>query len=529
MNAHTYYNDIKNISEFFMNFTEDILLIIYDDINDMASEMTSFITSSNIVGMKKKYSNWNDVIKNYTLYITALLNIKTTHFNLMNVKDIENYEVKKFKEEFSDIDMYIREILSILAYYDNIFSGKYKLDSNAETYKDFHNIISNKLEKFNKSLTNFMSIIDINTKGSYEIENELTKFIQGGALGNTDTKSKSIKITGGCDIIGDNSSECYIKRKYIRYQLLKDDMNDDSNENLNFLINEQIKKSELSENELLDNMILESEIKYPIIEELKVISTIKIPEIINYISKRTPISIIFNINIDNIYESILTIMDTLNNIFLLLDKSDIDIIINTITKSFNFIDDIKNENDFKNEILNIQTKINKIDKIQIHLRHDIKINIKNKIKEIFSILDKLKKISSKKNNKTNKIKNDDKKIIINNNINNEILLFPILKKHEILYNDITIKLYELFELIDYLISPENKATCVNNIAFVFSFGVELFLLKKISNRFKNITNNMESIIKLFEDSTNIKIQTLYDNNNGLLLDDIKKIISDKYI
>lgn len=40
---------------------------------------------------------------------------------------------------------------------------------------------------------------------------------------------------------------------------------------------------------------------------------------------------------------------------------------------------------------------------------------------------------------------------------------------------------------------------------------------------------MESIIKLFEDSTNIKIQTLYDNNNGLLLDDIKKIISDKYI
>ena len=70
-----FYKNLSKASDFIVLLSSNIIPIINGKISQHTTELSEFINTSNIIGLKKKHLNWNEIMKNYTTLTTAVNNL----------------------------------------------------------------------------------------------------------------------------------------------------------------------------------------------------------------------------------------------------------------------------------------------------------------------------------------------------------------------------------------------------------------------------------------------------------------------
>lgn len=124
------YRSLCKSADFICLVLNRIVIIINDKVAELSAELLGFINESNVIGLKKKHSAWNEIIKNYTVFMTSFNNLigfshtmnycrKNLIKTLMGSKDPKYIRVKveSFSEAAELFLEHLHAILTCLQYF----------------------------------------------------------------------------------------------------------------------------------------------------------------------------------------------------------------------------------------------------------------------------------------------------------------------------------------------------------------------------------------------------------------------------
>lgn len=583
-NYDSYLKNLTNIVDFIVLLSNKIIGIINNKISDNVGDLTNLISNSDLIGLKKKHSNWNDIIKNYTTLLTTIFNLVSIDHTLnytrkMVIKTKETKETKEyldkkintFKELSEKFIEFTKTFLICIEFFSKIYETKMDFSNEIKSLGDVCLIVDKTLEKYASKILTFDKILSSKVGKYEEISNNLEIFIQGGFENNIyEVKIYNVKEGANEEniYIGGFKIENYLKQKYIEYELIKKDINrlidsKDNNENkaeiekyfqniheiiinVNNLVNKpkEILSQMLNEVKILDNLKQQyNSLVVKIFDLLKYhYSRFNLSYELDYVLDGSNTGYIkYNDTYGKInlafqlddYQSIKQTVICIHDIYQLITKADHQYILKDVKNTFKFLNQIKNSEEYQQQIDLYQKDYELIKTLDFDQRKKNKNDISNKILEIENLIIDIDKLNVKKD-KILLIKNKsfDKKDIIKSLkqflknleyvINVERSYMNNLKKYEKKYDQMTNLLFELISDLDFLINPNNKLTCIKRLSLLFNFGLRSIILDKIKSRF--IGYNFEFQKKNIEKILNADLNLFYDKNK-LNLDYIDKVIS----
>lgn len=335
MEYKKYYKNLGKSSDFIVLVINKVIPIINDKLFSRAAELSEFVNSSNIFGLKKRHLIWIDLIKNYTSLTTSMNNLIGFNHTINYARKIIVKELlagKKYEDSKKKIQLisevsekfieYTRSLLINLHYFsENLESDNTGVSKEVKSLGDVYSLINEALklfiekhlpkvkqineeimEKISKSggfesnhSCEFDKIDEINKKlkdfsvsGGFE-ENHLYQVIIGG----TDDESRKVMV-GGFLV------ENYVKQQFISLQLMKQEIEKISSSNEteikkyyeNILPNLK-KYSELiklNTDQLFKHLLSDSGALNNIFQQFKNLFTVEIKKLLYYHLKRFNIS-----------------------------------------------------------------------------------------------------------------------------------------------------------------------------------------------------------------------------------------------
>lgn len=378
-----------------------VVLILNEKLIGHAIEMQEFINSDNLIGLKKKFMNWNEIIKNYTNFTTCLNNmIDAAHIiifnrralkliNIQNSKLATDYCIKKIESLEKNVIVFIEMSKSLnisLKFLVDIFEPSSKEQINfthelPENIKSLYDIIkiiheaSDKIEKsyFPKTKQEMKSKIETLTKvgegeqvsALVDIQNQVCEFME---LENKASESQIYNIIlGGTEpneTISGFHIDNYIQGNFIDYTLVKKDATDKNVEEFyNFyepLINYSVEQ--LTQHILISSGALDN-----ICKEYAMLAQEVLPDLVTYYINKTSLN---NSENENVIENI--------NLFTRTDTYEIK---TSIKSNFIQIDEVF---DPKQVIKSVQALCKTLSNIMHLIDKEDDKYIKQSLKQVFT-------------------------------------------------------------------------------------------------------------------------------------------------
>lgn len=579
----SYLKELITHIDFITALSSKIILLANNKLATTASELGFYIESSNIIGLKKKHFHWNDIIKNYTTLCTTVNNlISYSHTaNYVRRLGLDNRKDKYLQkaDELKEIITKFIENSKILLICVDYFSKNLEFKNYNEEIKnmqDVHNLLTKSLELLISRFGVYSEIFMAHFPEHYIKDDEFLE--KTGGMFNDEQYDMKIIIGGNTEIeeiIGGFHVENYVKQKYIEYQMIKKDiellLKKSDNEKIikyynNMLntIKDYNELSKLNQDDIFNIMLNNSGMLNNLHIQFSNFIMYQIPKflkyhynrlnidhilefstnlneqsdktIIKYNDKFGNINVILSWNNKNINESIKNAIDCVIQILNMILNADINKIIKDVKIAFKEINNIKTQDEYENAIKSVNSDFELIKDLNINHRQNSFISIYEKISEITNLMEQLnlkKKANIIKNENKSNFKSDDVKTIKKNLeyflknmeyiVNIELALKDKLKKSEKIYDQISMKIYDLIMEISNLMNPDNKFTCIKVISLMYTLSIKLLLLDFIKSRFNSVINEKDISIILGK-KINYELNKFYNKKDGLNIKEINNSI-----
>lgn len=550
----TFREELKNLTKL-LDFTVLVFnkttLILNDKISNLGKEIIDFINSDNLIGLKKKHLIWNEILKNYTNFLTCLnsmIGISQSGNYLRKIikllqEEQKDYLKKKIENLQNNLLKFIEltksGLISIKYFGEHLdyYNKNPQLEIN--NLNDIHKILSDTLNKvenilYPKIIQKGKEIQEKTGKGEYlkNLNNEVKSFTGGSennyyelTIGGKDPK---IKISG-------YHIDHFIQDQFTKFQLVKKDKlkNNLPPELEKKYLEQYLELSRMGKTKFISWILMESGSleNYYTIYKLTVSQII--PDLINYyiIQSGKEIQSEFKFFEDNYkiisdyqigdkqfrLELIPELIGKSGKELILIIKFLLDLINSNDKKKiyqgkkkvFKELNDIHEKSEFKLKMNNLEKELPKIEsgKKLFKLRDKTKMEIQTQIQKFDDLLDPdLFKI------KIDKIKisiqsKPDLLVLMEYIINLEKKIRPELIKIEEYLDKLSAGLNNVIILIQYLIDPDQKNTCIRIPEFFNNLGLGLLLIGKLQkNRFPDM-NISEKIL-----SANQELEKLFEHN-----------------
>lgn len=582
---------LTKLIDFAIIVLNKVLPIINEKMANKSAEMLDFINTNNLIALKKKFSNWNEIVKNFTNFTTCLNNMIASNLaitynrkSLKFINFVNNNIGKDFFQKKIDLlekniiiflEMGNSLILSLKYFAENLdYIPKKNENDSIKSLSDIVRIINETLNKIEKSglpktkqelkelLQN--SNLELNSgkktggsDGIYQDINELVSLqekvnefkIQGGYEKNNYYNI----ILGGVEpnvVISGFHVEHYIQSIFTKFELIKDDIKNNKNTDLNEFYEKIKPLASLSLNKLMEHILIESGAIENLFNEYISLAHNILPNLLNYYISKSNITnqslsiedeIVnlnakinislkssddnkeeFNISLSfdtgNISSSIKDLLKVLLTLIKKINNEDNNKIKNLLENTFELMNQIHSDEEFENIKKEVETAIPKIynNKELFNKRESTKKEIIERIKRIenlFSLEPKIGKVNIPKFKYSS---SDEGKLQELENIIQLLnILAPELKEIEIYYDSLAQAITDVIVKINYLISPKVKETCIKFPEFYNNIGLQIVLLEKLAKkRFnKSLNREFQDAKKELDNLFGFSIDKIYEDLN----------------
>ena len=424
---------LTKLIDFAIIVLNKVLPIINEKMANKSAEMLDFINTNNLIALKKKFSNWNEIVKNFTNFTTCLNNMIASNLaitynrkSLKFINFVNNNIGKDFFQKKIDLlekniiiflEMGNSLILSLKYFAENLdYIPKKNENDSIKSLLDIVRIINETLNKIEKSglpktkqelkelLQN--SNLELNSgkktggsDGIYQDINELVSLqekvnefkIQGGYEKNNYYNI----VLGGVEpnvVISGFHVEHYIQSIFTKFELIKDDIKNNKNTDLNEFYEKIKPLASLSLNKLMEHILIESGAIENLFNEYISLAHTILPNLLNYYISKSNITnqslsiedeIVnlnakinislkssddnkeeFNISLSfdtgNISSSIKDLLKVLLTLIKKINNEDNDKIKNLLENTFELMNQIHSDEEFENIKKEVETAIPKI-------------------------------------------------------------------------------------------------------------------------------------------------------------------------